>query len=153
MSRITGSDDIQTRLTKVLFDLDKAADDAVLATANDVRRDAIKSIQEPSPSHTVKRQRQGGGTYSHQAANEGEAPNTDKGGLVKSIATEHEKGSKSAFVGTGLEYGPHLEFGFKLKGVIYGPWPWLEPAKEAEEKNYPVNVQKALQQQIEKAGR
>lgn len=140
MARISGVDQIAGALNNFLFDTEKAIDEAVHATAQSVRKAAIKSIQTVSQGNTVFRYREGGGKYQHVTGKEGEAPNTDTGRLAGSIAVEHEKGSGVAFVGTTVEYGAHLEF---------GGWPWLEPATEDHEETYQKALQNAIEKQIE----
>ncbi len=152
MARISGVDQIAGALNNFLFDTEKAIDEAVHATAQSIRKVAIKSIQTASQGNTVFRYREGGGKYQHVAGKEGEAPNTDTGRLAGSIAVEHEKGSGVAFVGTTVEYGAHLEFGFEdVNKKKHGPWPWLEPAAEDHEEMYQKALQNAIEKQIEQA--
>ena len=67
---------------------DDAVDKGTFVTANEIRSYAIKSIAETSSGKQVQRSKQGGGTYTHTAAAKGQAPNTDTGKLVASIAAE-----------------------------------------------------------------
>lgn len=121
---------------------DKAIDNTVFAVAHLIRGDAIKSINTVTEGNTSRRSRQGGGTYLHTAGKKGEAPNTDTGDLVASIAVEHERGSGEAFVGTNLDYGRILE--------EIG-WPWLYPAQEMNRANFRKILVKNLEEEIRKA--
>lgn len=141
MIKITGVDEVIRGFNKAFLDIEKATSEAVFVTANQVKNSAVLSIQNESPGHTVFRQRQGGGTYEHMAADRGNAPNTDTGVLASSIAIDFERGDKIAFVGTSIEYGAHLEF---------GGWEWLEPALEKHKKDFNKNVTASIQRQIGK---
>lgn len=100
----------------------KAANTAALL----VEGDAKKSIQAGSPGTTVIRHQAGSGApYEHTAAEEGSAPNTDTGTLVKSIRVETTP--RGIFVGSTLNYAGWLEFGTKKMGAR----PWLNPALES----------------------
>lgn len=79
---------------------------------------AKKSIQKPS-----KGKRYG----KHVASKPGEAPNTDTGALVQSIAFKVHKVSLSAEVGTALAHGAHMEFGTRHVAAR----PWLKPAMDS----------------------
>ena len=141
MIKITGQEQIVKTLNKLLFDMNRATIETVFAVANSVRNTAVLSIQNQSPGHVVARTRQGGsGTYEHMAADRGNAPNTDTGNLVRSIAVEHKKGDTSAFVGTSVEYGAELEF---------GGWAWLEPAMDQHKSDVFIELDRALTRQIE----
>tara|TARA_R110000772_G_scaffold9722_1_gene31771 strand:- start:4817 stop:5233 length:417 start_codon:yes stop_codon:yes gene_type:complete len=101
--------------------MDKAVDNAVVATANEIRNEAVKSINKQSRGEkTVKR-----GKKKHYISPEGGAPNTDGGTLVRSIQVTHLKGSQEAIVFSPLEYAAYLEFVLDR--------PWLEPATEGKE--------------------
>jgi hypothetical protein len=57
---------------------------------------------------------------------DGRPPDSRTGALAASLSVEMAQGGTSARIGTGLDYGWHLEFG-SLGGA---PSPWLEPALE-----------------------
>ena len=111
----------------------------VILTANEIRTDAIKSIQNKSGGTQVSRSRQGGGTYTHTASAAGGAPNTDTGKLVASIAVEPNKSGVYALVGSNLDYGGFLEFGTSKMGAR----PWLEPALRKNKDNLQRNINAA----------
>jgi phage gpG-like protein len=138
---VSGIKELNVALRSLGINADKAINMGVEATAQQVRNTAIKSIQSVSAGETVQRSRQGGnGTYSHVASKAGEAPNTDTGRLVASVAIERPTLS-SALVGTGLDYGLFLELGTSKMQ----PRPWLQPALDANIKQLPINVGKAIQ--------
>ena len=140
---ITGQADLDMALKMFLVNTEKAIDDAVRITAIKVQKSAIKSIREPSMGTYVTRYTASGKPYSHVASKEGETPNTDTGVLIGSIALDHHKGKKIAFVGT------HFDYGFFLETVMNRPW--LQPAKDREVVFFKDNVTKAVQMQIRKA--
>ena len=108
----------------------KAVAKAAVSAAKLVEGDAIKSIQSASPGQTVVRHQAGSGEpYTHTAAEEGSAPNTDTGTLVKSIRTEIKP--NGIFVGSTLKYAGWLEFGTRQMGAR----PWLNPALEKNREN------------------
>ncbi len=139
---VKGLKGLQFPFNKFAFDLDKAIDDAVRVTAFKVQITAMDNIRTPSRSgNFVSR----GKTARHEISKEGDAPNTDSGRLIGSIAVEHERGSQIAFVGTNLDYGLFLETTLNR--------PWLEPAKNKEIKFFSDNMSNALDFQIKKAGK
>jgi HK97 gp10 family phage protein len=148
VSKVRGLDELKQAFVSFAIDMDKAIDDAVYDVANQVRNTAIKSIQKKSSGKKVRRKKQGGGYRDHIAAAAGEAPNTDNGDLVRSIAVEHVKFSQVAYVGTNLDYGAWLEFGTKQMK----PRPWLEPAKDENINNFKKAAIKAAEKQVKKAG-
>ena len=143
--QVTGAQELKAKMLKLGSQMEQAAEEGVFITAQDVRTYAIKSIQDQSPGQVVTRSRQGGGTYPHVAAAEGQAPNTDTGRLVSSIATE-KLGNANYEVGTGLSYGEFLEMGT----VNMRPRPWLIPALNANSDNLLKNIEKAADIRIRK---
>ena len=143
--QVTGAQELKAKMLKLGSQMEQAAEEGVFITAQDVRTYAIKSIQDQSPGQVVTRSRQGGGVYPHVAAAEGQAPNTDTGRLVSSIAAE-KLGDASYEVGTGLNYGEFLEMGT----VKMRPRPWLIPALNANSDNLLKNIEKAADIRIRK---
>ena len=137
--KVTGLRDFKVQMQKLGDAFNDAVDDGVFVTANDVRTYAIKSIQETSSGQQVRRSKQGGGTYTHTAAAKGQAPNTDTGNLVASIAVE-KVGNAKYHIGSGLDYAEFLEFGTSKMGAR----PWLQPAMQANRKNLINNIQKTV---------
>jgi len=138
--KMEGEEQLKRNLLSLGRDMDKALANGVFITANQIRTEAIKSIQTHSFGTYVKRSRQGGGTYDHVAAAAGSAPNTDTGKLVASIAVEMDWKKREAFVGTNLDYGAWLEEGTKKMDAR----PWLEPAARNNNKNLNENINKGI---------
>lgn len=97
--------------------------DALVKGGHLVRGDAIQSIQDTSTGEEVVRYREGGTGYQHTVAKKGDAPNTDTGRLVSSIQVEVKP--EGVYVGSGVDYAKHLEF---------GSHPFLVPALEKNRK-------------------
>lgn len=145
---VTGDKALNRKLNKLGMRMMGAIDNGVFITAQDVRTDAIKSVQNQSTGKAVQRSRQGGGTYTHIASNEGQAPNTDTGKLVASIAVEKEKPA-NYLVGSNLDYAAFLEFGTSKTGAR----PWLEPAMRKNIGELNKNISKAADLEIKKASK
>lgn len=113
---VEGSAELNAALKELAKDIGNFSMSALITGGKLVETSAKKSIQDKSPGKIVTRYRQGGASYEHLAAEEGNAPNTDTGRLVSSINTEPTK--DAVFVGTSLDYGFYLEW----------THPWLMPA-------------------------
>ena len=137
--KVSGMRNFQTQIRKLGDSFGDAVNAGVFLTASEMRTYAIKSIQEQSTGKSVKRSRQGGGTYPHVAASPGKAPNTDTGKLVASIAVE-KKAESTYFVGSGLSYAKYLEFGTSKMLAR----PWLQPAIRANRNALIDNIEKAV---------
>jgi HK97 gp10 family phage protein len=142
---ISGDKELRANLKRLGLQMNDAVDKGVMLTAQEVRTTAIKSIQTKSQGKAVTRSRQGGGVYAHIAAAAGQAPNTDTGKLVASIAAEKVKDGHYV-VGTNLDYGAWLELG--TSKML--PRPWLEPALRQNIDNLTENVKKVTQAMIKK---
>lgn len=142
---VTGGEELKRNMLRLGDKMGQAAHDGVFITAQEIRTTAIKSIQDQSPGQLVMRSRQGGGVYPHIAAGEGQAPNTDTGRLVSSIAAE-KTGETEYEIGTNLDYGEYLEMGT----VKMRPRPWLVPALNANRDNLLSNIEKAVDLHIRK---
>lgn len=147
--KITGDDELIRKMTSLGADMEKALISGVRQTANQVRNHAIKSIQKQTMGTYVTRYSQGGKAYDHVVSKEGNAPNTDTGALVNSIATEHKNGTPVSFVGSGLDYAKYLEFGTKQMK----PRPWLQPALDARLKDFEKNIINQAKRMIKKASK
>lgn len=137
---IKGEEELERRLLSLGADMEDALKKGVLLTAQQVRTHAIKSITEVSQGATVRRSRQGGGTYPHVASSGGDAPNTDTGALVASISAEMDRRKPQATVGSGIKYASFLEFGTKKMEER----PFLHPALDKNKNNLVNNVKKVL---------
>lgn len=122
---VDGLEQVERNLARLGREYGVAVARAAVEAGKLVEGDAIKSIQDASSGHTVTRHQAGSGEpYTHTAADEGEAPNTDTGTLVKSINVEVRP--DGVYVGSTLKYAGWLEFGTRQMGAR----PWLNPALE-----------------------
>ena len=138
--KVDGEKELQRNLAKLA---DRYSDEIVKAamkSANLVRNEAIKSIQDGSSGETVTRYSSNGNAYEHTASEEGSAPNTDTGRLVSSIQVETTP--LGIFVGSTLEYAGHLEYGTKRMGAR----PWLIPAVEKNR----AEIERIMRKDIDK---
>ncbi len=94
-----------------------AVDAGVVQIAGEIQREAVLSINKQSQGQEVTRNGR-----KHTVSLKGQAPNTDTGRLVGSIAIQHKKNSKEAMVFSDLDYAAYLEFVLDR--------PWLKPAVE-----------------------
>ena len=117
----------------------KIVSKAVFITAQEVRNNAVTSLNTVSTGDPVTRHTQGGRPYTHIAAAPEHAPNTDTGRLVQSVAVEQQT-DLTAYVGTNVDYGKYLEFGTSNMEER----PWLNPALER------VRAKGSLQSNIKK---
>ena len=137
--------EIQQALNKFLIDTDAAISTAVGKTAFAVQKNAVLAIREPSIGTHVTRYTAGGKPYAHVASKPGDAPNTDTGRLINSIAIKFTTGDQVAHVFTNLEYGFFLE-------TVHNR-PFLVPALNAEIRGFENRVTDAVNEQIKKAKR
>ena len=136
-------------LKKLGANADKAIAQGVYMTAQQVRNAAVASIQAQSSGDTVTRYSQGGNEYTHVASAPGDAPNTDTGTLVRSIAVEPAAPAVEMFVGSGIDYALWLETGTtKMR-----PRPWLMPAIDANRANLNANIAKAVNRMVQNVGK
>jgi hypothetical protein len=138
-------------LKKLGANADKAIAQGVYMTAQQVRNTAVASIQAQSSGDTVTRYSQGGNEYTHVASAPGDAPNTDTGTLVRSIAVEPAAPAVGMFVGSGIDYALFLEMG--ARGGSLQPRPWLMPAIDANRANLNANIAKAVNRMVQNVGK
>lgn len=111
---------------------------AVAATAITITNDIKKAIQSPPKTGRLYRR----GNAAHRASAPGEAPATDTGALVNSIAYKQED-RLQATISSRIKYAPWLEFGTrKMK-----PRPAWRPAVD---KNKPI-FQRLVEAAIKRA--
>ena len=144
MIKVSGIPQTLKALESIGVDVERAIKNGVFVTAQGVRNTAIKSIQAQSQGRQVTRYSQGGREYAHTASAPGDAPNTDTGALVKSIAVEPQQPELEMFIGSGLEYAPYLEYGTKRMQ----PRPWLQPALDINKATLTDNITKQIQKAI-----
>lgn len=140
---VTGLKELQFALKKFLVNTDDAISVAIGKTALAVQKNAVLAIREPSIGTHVTRYTDGGNPYPHVASKPGDAPNTDTGRLINSIAIKFTKGDQTAHVFTNLEYGFFLETVHER--------PFLVPALNAEMGEFESRVTQAVNDQIKKA--
>lgn len=141
---VTGQKELEKNLAKMADRYGKSVADALIASGEMVRGSAIKSIQQKSNGAMVTRYRAGGGSYQHMTSAPQSAPNTDTGRLVSSVAVEVR--DNDVYVGSGLSYAPHLEFGTKNMTER----PWLNPALESNRKRISRLISSALKKTTNK---
>ena len=144
MTRITGADKIAQKLSVLGVNLDRVIQESVYGVAQNVRSYAVRSIATPSIGATVTRYTAAGNPYDHIASKGGDAPNTDTGTLVRSIAIEPQRPANSIGVGSAVEYAKFLEFG-TVKMVER---PFLMPALDAQRSTMKQEIEKAINRQI-----
>ena len=137
---IKGLDELKFALNKFSLDMVSVTDNAVRITAFDVLKNATQAIKQTSQGKTVPR-----GTKTHTQSKKGDAPNTDTGRLIDSIAVVHNKGSQVAEVGTNVAYGATLETTYNR--------PWLVPAKDKSIAGFQKNMTRAIDVAIARAAR
>lgn len=117
-------DQLSKDLMGIAARVDKVVQAKLYNAALLVQGEAVKSIQTQKFGHAVIRYTAGGNPYTHVAAPEGGAPNTDTGNLVKNIIAE--KRGDDVVVGSSeaAPYGKWLELGNE-RGQ---KWEWLSPA-------------------------
>lgn len=124
MSEVTGINEVIKNLRDLEGFAGKEVAQALFKGGQAVRNTAVRSIQTVSQGQRVKRYRAGGNSYQHVASKKGDAPNTDTGRLVNSVAVEVNQ--LNVFVGSSLGYAKELEFAVDR--------PWLMPALEKNKK-------------------
>jgi|SRR5690554_3621626 len=141
MGNVTGVDDLIKNLSRIATD--KVVTEAVTDAALQVRGHAIREINKQSRGVTYQR-----GGITHTASAPGDAPNTDTGTLVNSIAVETPQ-PKTAFVGTSLKYGLWLEIGTGRMAAR----PWLRPAGDRGHKDLPKTIAQAIRRNIQQVSK
>jgi hypothetical protein len=130
---ITGLGEVLKEIKKQSSDFSKGVDKAVVVTANEIRRDAVLSINKQSRGTKRVKSRKNKKKW-HYVSPEGQAPNSDTNTLVRSIDVSHIRGSKEAIVFSTLEYAAYLEFVLNR--------PWLEPASAGKDEVLKLNILK-----------
>jgi HK97 gp10 family phage protein len=111
---------------------------AVFASAQQIRTEAIKSIQNGQKTGRLYKRR----TVSHRASAPGEAPASDTGRLVNSITAFNNGGGEAMTIaGRGtVIYAAMLEFGTSKMGAR----PFMLPALEKSKAWITARLQDAL---------
>lgn len=136
--RVTGMEQLQKNIAQAKRNVGAEVFKAINQGAQMVRTTAVKSIERVSFGRRVTRTRASGNTYEHISSRPGDAPNTDTGRLIGSVAVEI--GARSAFVGSSVEYAGALEFGEASMAAR----PWLNPALEANRTEIAKRIERAV---------
>lgn len=157
---LEGMDDVLAALNRFGAYGKRNARKAIAATANQVRNDAIASINAHQSSGREYVKPTGSRNWfprewmpeakgkTHTASTKGNPPNTRDGGLVRSIRAAFENGGMTARVGSPLEYAYWLEFGTRNMGER----PWLLPAMQQNTQFFLRALNAALDDAIKNAG-
>ena len=137
--KVEGVQELEKSMAALAKRYGLATAQGAVTSAQLVRTEAIKSIQEVSEGKKAIRYNANGKPRQVTVSRPGDAPNTDSSGLWKSIQVDAT--AKFVFVGTSLEYGKWLEFGTRRMNAR----PWLYPALERKRKE----IQKIFTLKIE----
>jgi HK97 gp10 family phage protein len=131
---LTGDKELIANLRKFGAQADAALAQIVMATAQNVRTHAIRAIQ--GGPKTGKAYKKSSPNRTHRASASGQAPATDTGRLVSSIAADIT--GLTAEVSANVQYAAPLEFGT----VNMGSRPFLQPALESEREKFNMRLMK-----------
>lgn len=141
---IRGLDDVLRNLDKSDGLLNRAASNAAETIAQDVRTNAVRSIQSLSSGRDVMRYTAAGNGYIHIASADGDAPNTDMGNLVNDTGVS-PKGIGFEVI-SGAAYSAALEFGT----IRMSARPYMIPASEKSRRKVPKVLQSAVNRELAK---
>ena len=131
---LTGDKELIANLRKFGAQADAALAQIVMATAQNIRTHAIRAIQ--GGPKTGKAYKKSSPNRTHRASAPGQAPATDTGRLVSSIAADIT--GLTAEVSANVQYAAPLEFGT----VNMDPRPFLQPALESEREKFNMRLLK-----------
>lgn len=134
---LAGSDALIRELRKMPQEIQDAASRAVMATALEMRGDAVKRIQRGPNSGRVYRKYNP--SRMHQASAPGQAPASDTGRLANSI-TFDQIDDLTATVGSRLAYAVHLEYGTTNMAAR----PYFRPAVNAAREKFNARLEAAI---------
>jgi hypothetical protein len=121
-SRVDGLGDLSRALSRLADSAE--LNEALLATAEDVRSEARANLNNGAP------------------------PETRTGNLARSIFAEIDS-SGNARIGTPLDYGWHLEHGSSTLPA----YPWLEPALQARRETLILQIRRWLESAARRSSR
>jgi phage gpG-like protein len=138
-----GLSELVTQLQSMSSQSDDVVSETVGLLARDTEAYAKDSLKDPNKTGRIYTR----GSVTHQASDAYQAPANDTGTLYGRIQSELPT-PLLAYVGTGLKYGAHLEFGTHTAdgGTKMLPRPWLLPAFERAK----IGVTKALKEDFER---
>jgi len=125
---ISGDKQLIANIRKFGAQADAALSQIVMATAQNVRANAIRSIQG-GPKNGKKYEKYAP-RRTHRASSPGQAPATDTGRLASSIMADIT--GLTAEVSANVQYAAPLEFGT----VNMAARPFLQPALESEREKF-----------------
>lgn len=142
--RIEGLDETLAAFAKLGQVGKREGGKAVAATAQKVRKDAIKSIQGGSKTGRVYSRGSGQNlSATHQSSAPGQAPASDTGTLASSIKAESR--NLTGRVYSDLKYSFWLEYGT----LQMAPRPFLNPALKSNEQYFVDQLTRAIQRASE----
>lgn len=124
--------------------INRAASSTAETIAQDVRTNAVRSIQSLSSGREVTRYTAAGNGYVHVASAAGDAPNTDSGDLANDIGVD-PKGIGFEVI-SGSAYSEDLEFGT----VNMAARPFMVPAAEKSRGKVAKVLQGAINRELAK---
>jgi hypothetical protein len=146
-SSTDGFDDLDATLKALTGKVRAKVWSEIVGGAEDIRADAIRSIQSGSKSGEIYKRR----SVEHQASAPGEAPATDTGNLVTNLNARYFENDLRAEIGihdlttNGAPYARRLELGGRDKrGVYIAPRPFLQPAYDKNVKQIVKAIAKAV---------
>jgi phage gpG-like protein len=137
---LEGAADTIRALKTFRSDRDQKIQDAINLTAQLIRTDAIRSMQQsPATGNTYQRR-----TVTHIASSSPNPPRVDQGDLIRSVKALINR--LEALVGTNQDHGRYLEFGTNGKNGVgkIAPRPWLFPAFERQRRNFVNRLREAM---------
>lgn len=145
--KIEGIDQLNRTLLALSPAYERAATLAVNRTAQNIRNDAVRSIQRSSAAGVTYQKYNPRRT--HTASAPGSPPNTDTGRLAGSI-TVLESGGPSAAVEAQTEYAAYLEFGTRNAdgSQKMAARPFMTPAVEAQRQKYQTAIADAFDRAV-----
>lgn len=112
--------------------------DAVQASGEGIRTDAVLTSSKPGKGRVYKRD----DGPPHRASAPGDPFASDTGTLLRGIETQEVNGGLGVLVGTNVEYGLYLEFGTSKMAAR----PWLRPAYERNKAGATNAIRQAMNQ-------
>lgn len=134
--RLEGSAELQSALKRASAEIRAAVSKEVMATAQDLRADVVRTLRQPGKGVTYQKRNP---TRTHTASAGGDPPATDTGRLRNSIMFE-KLGDLTAAVKTDVEYGTYLEYGT----INMAARPFLRPAVERIRPQYIGRLEQVL---------
>ena len=135
---LQGTEELLRALRRLGPRVDRAIENVVRGTAQNIRTKAIKSVQRGPKTGKVYEKTDPNRT--HRASAPGQAPATDTGRLASSIQANID--GKRAEVVADTEYAAWLEFGTQKMEAR----PFLVPALESQREAFNRRLQRVLNQ-------